>query len=592
MKHDFRCNTLSSYVLFVLLLFLGKAHNGGVTLAATENENANSPQQQKQKGAIRQKHREFGNTLVKNLYVNDNECSSTWGISMLFDLMRPGASRDTETELCDIMGLCQESSPQIEQRLGTRVVDTATNAQESPLVWRSTVNAITTMYDGSCTYEDYGEDGCEQNRPLVAVANSVWVDTGRNMDPTYLLAVDENLHQIEFANPFAAQKVNDWVNATTFGLIDSILNPGSISGELCAVNSIYFNAGWRNFFQEKYSNEDFFYTSPARDTPLSKKAYFMHMAISGSYLKFPYSAEALPGYQVLELGYQQPYGLSMILVLPIKDGLPMVSSNQVMSAKPQLTSRAVAIALPKFQFTSDYRTNQLYQALRKTGVEAPFSLQNPDKGFCGMLVDQCLAISMIGQKTAIHVNEQGTVAAAVSYAVLAGAAPPQPEPDPILFQADHPFQFFICDGNTDVCLFEGIVGAPPIPPGNVAPLQDRHTHEHFWSTNFHINVTKEEGESMYPDPTYPNDTNRSDDNSTDPNADDSQSRVVILVTMFVAILVTAWLRETTRLQPLEGGVIAIVQECVRLASPSPFFCCRVDEKRCTTMYDTGVLLRK
>lgn len=36
----------------------------------------------------REEHREFADSLTNELYANDNECTSSWGVSMLFDLLR------------------------------------------------------------------------------------------------------------------------------------------------------------------------------------------------------------------------------------------------------------------------------------------------------------------------------------------------------------------------------------------------------------------------------------------------------------------------------------------------------------------------
>ena len=445
---------------------------------AADNDNANN--HGKLEGPLREKHRAFANTLTKNLYTNDNECSSTWGISLLFDLLLSGAAKDTGQELCKIMGLCTSSQQQQQFLLRS-----GTDSQAQALLWSSTVDEITNMYDGSCTVGPFEQDGsCEQNRPLVAVANSVWIDDESSANPNYLLIVGEYLKQIDFEGALAGQQVNNWVNASTLGLIDSILDdPGPIAGDLVGVNSIYLNAGWKDFFQEPQTNEDVFYKDHSRTTPLSEKAHFMHMAVSDR--KFPYSAKAIRGYQILELPYQQPVGLSMLLVLPMNDDVPMVSSAEVVSAKKKLQDTAVVMAIPKFQFESAYTASRLKQALKATGMEAPFSL-DPDKGFCGLLTGRCCSISKVIQKTVIHVNERGTVAAAVTAVLLDTGLPPQQKPDPVEFKADHPFQFFICDSNTDVCLFEGRVGAPNPPKGSVAELQAVHSDENFWTDNFAV----------------------------------------------------------------------------------------------------------
>jgi hypothetical protein len=159
-------------------------------------------------------------------------------------------------------------------------------------------------------------------------------------------------------------------------------------------------------------------------------------------------------------------------------------------------------------------------------VEAPITLEY-GKGFCGMLTNQCRSISMILQKTSINVDEQGTVAAAVTASMITTAAPLT---DSILFQADHPFQFFVCDSDEDLCFFEGRVGAPGIPPGSLTPLTSLHTEEDFWLNHFGVNVSVEEGVGT------PNST---ETNSTIDTGSSAAASVSFVAWMPLATLATA-----------------------------------------------------
>jgi hypothetical protein len=70
---------------------------------------------------------------------------------------------------------------------------------------------------------------------------------------------------------------------------------------------------------------------------------------------------------------------------------------------------------------------------------------------------------------------------------MGGRAQGSALPDaPVLFLADHPFQFFIYDSKEDLVLFEGRVGAPTIPddwpPALFEPV---HTDPDFWTGHFY-----------------------------------------------------------------------------------------------------------
>lgn len=395
---------------------------------------------------------------------------------MLFDLLRPGASGDTTNQICDIVGLC-----------GPR--DT--------LLWNDTITALTMDNTGECSLFDDG--GCYALLPLIKIANSIWIDMSSELQPGYSEIVGEYLQLTDFASENAGGTVNSWVNTSTLGLIDSIIDEGPIFHELVAINSIYLKAYWRQQFSEARTNEDFFYKDASREEVLPDKAHFMH---SVGYLA--YSHAVLPGYQIISLGFDSaPYdNLSMVLVLPLLAGATSVSSNDVVDVLPLPSGRSVALAIPKFRIESTYATD-LKDSLTALGLTAPFDIRH---GFCG-LIDGCLFIDLLVHKTFIEVNEEGTTAAAVTLAALMyGAGPPS---GPVLFVADHPFQFFIYDVKEDLILFEGRVGAPTIlEDWSPAQFKAVHSDPDFWTSNFYLESPPVQPEPPS-QPTHPSTTHPS-----------------------------------------------------------------------------------
>ena len=367
--------------------------------------------------------RSFSDSLTSALHQNANDCSSSLGVSMMLSLAHPAANGSTALQMC--------------QKLGFPCAPT-----NETLAWNETAARLTSRYDGLC--EQFSEDSgdCTLKRPTLEIANSIWVDTGTNLYQPYLKVVGSYLIRTDFQDNGAGDAVNEWVEGMTHGLVDSIIEPGPIDADLVAVNVLYLNATWENTFDEEKTNEDIFYANENRDGALSaKRARFMHKVE-----QFPYSDTALPGFQLVKLPFTDE-SLSMLIALPMGDSGDPTMSTAVLDALPMLSDRFVALAMPKFQFSSEYG-DVLKEALISIGLTAPF---DPNKGFCLMFPDACAVLEVIKQKTFIDVHEKGTEAAAVNVGKFYRIGPS----NIILFMSDHPFRFFICEESERLVLFEG-----------------------------------------------------------------------------------------------------------------------------------------
>lgn len=95
---------------------------------------------------------------------------------------------------------------------------------------------------------------------------------------------------------------------------------------------------------------------------------------------------------------------------------------------------------------------------------------DPDKAdFSGMLDDEEFAVSAVLHKARVKVDEQGTEAAAVTMAMLAGG---MPEEEEIIFHVNRPFLFLIVEKETGAVLFLGSVVEPEMiqPNGEKSPV--------------------------------------------------------------------------------------------------------------------------
>ncbi|GAX25365.1 serpin B [Fistulifera solaris] len=393
------------------------------------------------RGSVAEQLITFSDNLSAEMYSEEtNDCTSSLGISMAFDLLYTSAIGESKTEMESVFGF-----------------------SEPKLHWAG--NEVSTLYQGAC----YDGESCEFQDPVVSIANRIYANNNVALNSTYQAVVQDFVQPIDFSDPTAADTINAWVSNSTNGLIDSVVqevNPGWI---ILAVNSIYLKAAWRLPFVAFQTTLDSF---------AGTDAHFMHKV---EFL--PYSDTAVTNYQIVKMeffgGSETTQGLSMVFAASLVEGeLPSLSAAELVTAMPQLSITRVALALPKFKFESTYESS-LETALQNLNLRAPFvGGLCVREGSCGAFID------FIIQKTVIDVNEEGVEAAAVT---AIGVVESLPEPTaPALMQLDRPFQFWIL--HNELPIFEGRVINPGIPEGSTAEPGLSHAATDFWTSNFMVDT--------------------------------------------------------------------------------------------------------
>lgn len=393
--------------------------------------------------------RGFADNLTASLYENVNECTSSLGVSMAFSLVYPSMINDSKCQVENVFGF---------------------PGDQSQLVWNDTTTQLNSMYpEVNCS-------AGELCMPTVIISNAVWVDNQTTaLNSTFSNLLQDLLIPIAFTDNGAGDHVNAWVNTTTRGLIPELVNSGPLEGFLLAVNTIYLKARWLSTFYAAQTNQDTFYASSERATTVSDTALFMHQVEN-----LFYSDSAVKGFQLAKMPFLGDT-LSMFIALPTSNASGRIDSTTLVNAIPALQDTRIAMALPKFDFESTYQDN-LKASLRKLGVTAPFI-----SGLCILENDCSPFISKIIQKTVISVDEDGVKAAAAT-AISVVTSIRVNETEPILFLADHPFQFFIYEQDTELVLFEGVVGNPVAPADTASPgLAATHNESDFWTSHFGVN---------------------------------------------------------------------------------------------------------
>ncbi|XP_065155049.1 leukocyte elastase inhibitor-like isoform X6 [Paramisgurnus dabryanus] len=263
------------------------------------------------------------------------------------------------------------------------------------------------------------------------------------------------LESVDFIKNSEASRVNinNWVEENTQGKIKDLLAQGIVNDltDLVLVNAIYFKGTW----EKKFLREDTFDQEFKVNKNETKPVKMMSQES-----KFPLIFIPEVNSQILELPYVGK-NLSMLIILPneIEDdttGLQKLEKTLTYEklmewTKPdKMSVENVQISLPKFKLEETYDMKNL---LVKLGMVNAF-----DKGkanFSGMS-PQNLVVSEVIHKSFVEVNEEGTEAAAATGVGMMLKCYTFPE----IFNADHPFLFFIRHNPTNTILFYGRFCSP------------------------------------------------------------------------------------------------------------------------------------
>lgn len=274
---------------------------------------------------------------------------------------------------------------------------------------------------------------------LVAT-NALWGQKGFVFNNDYINRIKNkysgNLTDVDYGNaPAAAKQINSWCNEATRTKIPSIITEASLNSEtkLVLTNAIYFKGKWEVEFEKAKTTDRIFHSLNG-----DKKVPTMHRTDS-----FRYSENN--GCQLLSLPYKG--GMTMRVLLPKVD---LSNDNLIKiyeeAAKALRYEEKVEVYLPKFKAETEYQLGDIF---KKMGCGIAFS---DDADFSG-IAQESLKISEVIHKAFVECDEQGTEAAAATAVVMMRCSAVFREPKKIVFDANRPFAFFICQ-NEDI-LFAG-----------------------------------------------------------------------------------------------------------------------------------------
>ena len=297
----------------------------------------------------------------------------------------------------------------------------------------------------------------------VSIANSAWANERFSFHQTFFDAVTDDfggtVESRDFGDPNTLGAINDWVDRSTRGLIERILQEGDLNPDLALLllNAVYFDGSWRAGFDPEDTAPGPFMRADGSTVTVD----MMHQTD----VELPYG-------QTDDLvAVELPYGggaYSMVVALPW-DGTPRevlaamdASGWKALSASLE-PRKLDALSLPRFVMAYDSFLND---ALTDMGMGIAFTRQADFSD----LSPQHLCLDFVRQKTHIEVDEAGTRAAAVT---AVGIAPVSF----FGFLVDRPFLFAIRERLSGTILFVGVIGDPTAsdsdPPASPAPCDGR-----------------------------------------------------------------------------------------------------------------------
>jgi len=283
------------------------------------------------------------------------------------------------------------------------------------------------------------------------IANSLWARKGFSLKPDFIQRTKEfyaaEVASLDFSSAAAPATINSWVKNNTGGRIEKIVDD-KISDDtiLFLINAIYFKGQWSTEFEKSKTREDDFKLADGSQKKLPL------MSQSGKYNY--YKAK---DFQAVSL----PYGsgrMSMYVFLPDKSTSMEQFERNLTVANWEAWMRSFRPApgelmLPRFKIEYEVDLNDVLKAL---GMAEAFDSTRAN--FSG-IAQGGVYISEVKHKTIAEVNEEGTVAAAVTSVgiQLASVQPPQ---ENFIMKVDRPFFVAIRDNVTGTVLFMGSIADP------------------------------------------------------------------------------------------------------------------------------------
>lgn len=285
----------------------------------------------------------------------------------------------------------------------------------------------------------------EGDKVKLSIANSIWFKDTFTVNADFLQKNADYYKAAAYRCAFDKQTVNDinnWVKQNTDGMIDKILNQISAEAIMYLVNTICFDAEWKEIYKSENVREGDFTAYDGN----KQKAEFM----SSHESYFLDDGKAT--------GFMKPYafGYSFVALLPnedvsIDDYIASLTGEGFINLLKNKTAASVDAYLPKFTYEYEMKMNDILKTL---GMPDAFDAAKADFSKIGDTSSGNIYIGEVLHKTFISVDERGTKAGAATTVELRLSSAPLISKT---VRLDRPFVYAIIDNDTNLPIFIGTV---------------------------------------------------------------------------------------------------------------------------------------
>ena len=322
------------------------------------------------------------------------------------------------------------------------------SGQDRDRAW-SAIQSSLNRYDGELKGFDPDK---VPDKPLVHLANHVLIADKKDfkVKQAYLDAVlrwfSAEIEQVGVDS--MKENLDAWASRNTAGLIPNSGIKVTQDTRLVVQNALLFAAQWDSPFTAESTHQEDFTLAGGKTV----KADLMHDTRS-----IPHATGE--GWAAVRLHYAsggdgRDSDLALDVVLPDAGTLPGAMDAgtwaEASKALDKAETREVGLALPKLDLASEPK--ELLDFLKEQGLK-PDGL---DK------IAPELGLTQVVQQVRLILDEEGTVAAALSEAAGEAMAAPGPRTEPITFTVDHPYVLRLRDLTSGTALLEAVVMDPTV----------------------------------------------------------------------------------------------------------------------------------
>ena len=263
----------------------------------------------------------------------------------------------------------------------------------------------------------------------------------------------------DFADASVVGKINTWASENTKGLITKVIQQLNPDDAIVLASALYFKGKWVMPFDKQLTEEKTFTADGGAKftTPMMHQEYD-HVG--------DIRALSNEAYEAVSLTYGTEDAAPMRLIL-LRPNDAKVSARDWLATQgdmlmpvwlndPQYADARGMVELPHLDIKQHH---DLVPVLQDMGIREAFTA-NADFRHMVDVKSRALFISSVSHDIVFKTDEEGSEAAAVTTATMAGSAAPMDPPKTVNIKFDRSFVFALQDVQTGTVLFIGAVNKP------------------------------------------------------------------------------------------------------------------------------------